>query len=160
MSKLIRLILSLQVLAFFIGCSSQRMRISEIGEYKIIKKGPFIVSDSPELWKFLKSRGNIDKKKIQIIISNGEPTQRTLYLDKVVATINQEKVGLKCRTPDAEGSVVLQYGKVVGVTCNMDLVPNSKNQLGLKDTFVSIEVPNDSKENVVIERLYRIEDFL
>ncbi|QDK46063.1 hypothetical protein DOM22_13300 [Bdellovibrio sp. ZAP7] len=156
--KLIGAVLGAALLA---GCTTKKINYSDVGEYKIVSRGPFIISDSPELWKFLRSRGGErDKKTIQVLISNGEKADHSIQLDKVIATINDERLSLRCRTPESEGTVVLKYRKVIKMSCEMNLSPNEKNKLGLKDTFVSIEVPNDTKNHIVFERLYRIEDFL
>ncbi|WP_413557665.1 hypothetical protein [Bdellovibrio sp. HCB209] len=143
-----------------VGCS--HLKYAEIPEYKINKLGPFIVSESPELWRFYeRNYGKDSERNVQFLVSNADSREHSLQLDKARIIANQEVLTVKCEDVASKesGSKKLSAGVAIKVKCPLNLSPNSANQLGMRDTIVRLEVPTDGKEVVALERIYRIEQF-
>jgi hypothetical protein len=143
------------------GCMSKKYRDEELTGYTIFKSGPFILSDSPELWKFLHSRrtGEV-AKSFELFVSNADIKDHSLELEKATMSIDKEIRPLKCQIPTMGNNLSyrLEPAKVIKLICNMDIPTTDLNGLRDKDAYIRFDIPTDGKV-ISFERLYRIEDF-
>ncbi|AHZ83465.1 hypothetical protein Bb109J_c2855 [Bdellovibrio bacteriovorus] len=146
------------VAVLFIGCSHMQYR--EVPEYKITKMGPFILSESPELWKVFDRSLSKTERRLNFLIVNKDSGTHKLLLDQAVLTINLEKKSIFCENfASSKAAVVLRQDQTFQVQCKIDVIPNSENQLVNKDSLAKLEIPTDSGLAVSIERVFRIEEF-
>lgn len=142
-----------------LGCV--QFRYTEIPEYRLTQSGPFIVSESPELWRFFElSADKTQPKSVNFLVANSSSKEAVLFLDKALIRIHQEQKSLSCSsTTDKKSSLVLKPDGIVQIHCQLEIVPNDLNKLGFKDSIAYISVPSDAGSAVTIERRFRIEEF-
>lgn len=151
------LCLSLGILG---GCT--HLKYSEIPEYRLSKAGPFLVSESPELWRFYQ-RSVFAKKDhvIQFLVKNTENKDQVLLLPKATVMAGMERTSLQCEDVKFKQSqnILLKNDQMAHIVCVIDLTPTDKNQLALKDSIIKIDIPTESGALLSLERMYRIEEF-
>lgn len=144
-----------------IGCiHTARVNYPEFPEYKIFKSGSFIVSESPEFWHFYTRPWRKSKEiTAEFLAQNYTATSASVYLKQAKILINLETSPIACQTNEGSADTMAIAPEArVRIKCTLEIVPNEKNQLRLKDTIAVVEVPTDS-ETIKIERLLRIEEF-
>lgn len=142
------------------GCT--HLKYSEIPEYRLSKAGPFLVSESPELWRFYQRSVFAKKDRlIQFLVKNTDSKDQVLLLPKAMVVAGMEKTPLQCEDVKSEQSqnIRLKNDQMAHVVCLIDLTPTDKNQLALKDSIIKIDIPTESGSLLSLERMYRIEEF-
>lgn len=150
------------ILAFLgvglMGCF--HLQPMEVPEYKISKSGPFIVSESPELWKVFERSLPKEERRLTFLITNLDSKTHKLLLENATLTIYLEEKSVFCESmASREVGVVLSQNQVAQINCKLDVVPNSVNQLATKDSLSKLEIPTDAGAVIVVERVLRFEDF-
>ncbi|MFV3408515.1 hypothetical protein ACNH6C_07895 [Bdellovibrio bacteriovorus] len=142
----------------FAGCS--QMQYMEVPEYKITKNGPFILSESPELWKVFDRSLSKTERRLNFLITNKDSKPHSLFLNQASLTINMEKKAISCQNIARPMNVlVMEQDQVSQIQCKLEISPNKENQLANRDSLVKLEIPTDSGVTVAIERIFRIEEF-
>lgn len=139
------------------GC--MHIKYPEIPEYKLRKTGPFLVSESPNLWRFFESHSSDGPLEVQVLIKNADSKEHLLHIEQASLVANKQRTPADCK--DINGSrtsLALKSDEMVRVTCRIDIKATPENQVGNRDSIVVLEIPSD--EGVVsTERLFRIEEF-
>lgn len=152
---------SLVCLSSLVLSCCTHLKFPEIPEYKLSKSGPFILSESPELWKFYeRSFSTQNKKDVEFLVKNISSEAKALYISKATIDINGERTPLPCQQePKVEGDLKVASQGTVRIQCQLNIQPTPGNHLGQKDSIVKLEIPYEGGTNLVLERLYRIEEF-
>lgn len=152
-------LLLIGISAFLSCCATSPFH--EIPEYRLVKSGPFLVSESPAIWNFFEDKRLLKNGvlKIDAFIKNSEKTSATLKLRESTFSANGKVESADCGSQTGVvDNLELKPDAMVRIMCSLVLRPTSENQLGSKDTILQIRLPSD-KGDIQLERLVRIEDF-
>lgn len=148
----------LTLLLLLSACS--HLKYAEIPEYKLSKSGPFIVSESPELWRFFARDFKAQKSSVDFFVKNTDASSKSLYLNKAVLDVNGEITPVSCH-PMQQGPAELRLepSEQGRVQCDLDVHPTPGNHLAERDTVLKVEIPEENGPTLSVERLVRIEEF-
>ena len=138
-----------------------QLLIAEAPEYKLTKSDAFIISESPQLWKFGRSLYYRPGRSLEFLVQNSEALEQTILLDKAVAAAGDEIDSIPCVNAGSPNGVHISLTKdqIAKIQCIVSLVPNEKNKLAMKDSIVRIQIPTQTDAKISIEHMFRIEDF-
>lgn len=152
-----KILVTILSIVFLFGCT--HLKFPEIPEYKIDRSQNFVISQSPELWRFFARDYRFKERKVDLILRNISKEDQVLAITQARVQANQSNVPLECTKIGGEkADIPLKPGESARVICPVVLQPDEKNQLGTKDTIAKILIPN-GKQTLGIEMLFRIEEF-